>query len=40
MLFRSKKEYLITEEGKQVFEEEVKRLQELVANATLMKGEH
>lgn len=37
---RKKKEYLITEEGKQVFEEEVKRLQELVANATLMKGEH
>ena len=37
---RKKKEYLITEEGKQAFEEEVKRLQELVANATLMRGEH
>ncbi len=37
---RKKKEYLITEKGKQAFEEEVKRLQELVSNATLMRGEH
>lgn len=36
---RKKKEYLITDEGKKAFEEELKRLEELVANATLMKGE-
>lgn len=37
---RKKKEYLITDEGKKAFEEELKRLEELVANATLMKGEN
>ncbi len=37
---RKKKEYLITDEGKNAFEEELKRLEELVANATLMKGEN
>lgn len=37
---RKKKEYLITNEGKKAFEEELKRLEELVANATLMKGEN
>ena len=36
---RKKKEYLITDEGKKAFEEELSRLEELVANATLMKGE-
>ena len=34
---RKKKEYLITEKGKQAFEEEVRRLQELLDNAK--KGE-
>lgn len=34
---RKKKEYLITEEGKEVFAEEVKRLRELLHNAELMK---
>lgn len=33
---RKKKEYLITEEGKAVFAEEVKRLGELLQNAELM----
>ncbi len=37
---RKKKEYLITDEGKNAFEEELKRLEELVANAALMKGEN
>ena len=37
---RKKKEYLITDEGKKAFEKELKRLEELVANATLMKGEN
>lgn len=37
---RKKKEYLITDEGKKAFEEELKRLEELVVNATLMKGEN
>lgn len=34
---RKKKEYLITEEGRLVFNEEVKRLNELLHNAELMK---
>lgn len=34
---RKKKEYLITEEGRLVFNEEVKRLNELLHNADLMK---
>lgn len=34
---RKKKEYLITEEGRHVFNEEVKRLNELLHNAELMK---
>ncbi len=34
---RKKKEYLITEEGKEVFAEEVKRLGELLQNAELMR---
>lgn len=34
---RKKKEYLITEEGRSVFDEEVKRLKELLQNAELMK---
>lgn len=33
---RKKKEYLITEEGREVFEEERKRLKELLENAELM----
>lgn len=37
---RKKKEYLITDEGKNAFEEELKRLEQLVANAALMKGEN
>lgn len=36
---RKKKEYLITEEGKRVFTEEKKRLEELLANANRMDGE-
>ena len=35
---RKKKEYLITETGKAVFEEEKKRLAELLKNAELMEG--
>ncbi len=35
---RKKKEYLITAEGKAVFYEEQKRLQELLTNAKLMEG--
>ena len=34
---RKKKEYLITEIGKAVFQEEEKRLKELLSNAALMK---
>lgn len=34
---RKKKEYIITETGRQIFEEEKKRLEELVTNATLME---
>lgn len=34
---RKKKEYLITETGKAVFEEETKRLAELLENAKLME---
>lgn len=34
---RRKKEYLITQAGKEVFEEERKRLQELLENARLME---
>ena len=36
---RKKKEYLITDEGKKAFEEELSRLEELVTNAACMKGE-
>lgn len=36
---RKKKEYLITDAGKEVFREERKRLRELVENAKLMDGE-
>lgn len=35
---RKKKEYLITETGRAVFEEERKRLTELLKNAELMEG--
>lgn len=35
---RKKKEYIITEEGREVFEAERKRLQELLDNAKLMEG--
>lgn len=35
---RKKKEYLITDEGKAVFEAEKARLNELVKNAALMEG--
>lgn len=35
---RKKKEYLITESGKAVFEAERKRLSELLKNAELMEG--
>lgn len=35
---RKKKEYLITEAGKTAFEEEKKRLEELLRNAALMEG--
>jgi len=35
---RKKKEYLITETGRTVFEEERKRLTELLKNAELMEG--
>jgi len=34
---RKKKEYVITEEGKEVFFREVKRLEELIKNAKLME---
>lgn len=35
---RKKKEYIITEAGREVFEAERKRLQELLDNAKLMEG--
>ena len=35
---RKKKEYLITETGRTIFEEERKRLSELLKNAELMEG--
>lgn len=35
---RKKKEYIITEVGREVFEAERKRLQELLNNAKLMEG--
>lgn len=35
---RKKKEYLITESGKAVFEEETQRLAELLRNTALMEG--
>lgn len=35
---RKKKEYIITDEGRAVFETEKARLNELVKNATLMEG--
>ena len=35
---RKKKEYLITESGKSVFEEETQRLAELLRNTALMEG--
>ena len=35
---RKKKEYLITETGKAIFEEERTRLEELLKNAELMEG--
>ena len=35
---RKKKEYLITDEGRAVFEAEKERLNELVKNAALMEG--
>jgi len=35
---RKKKEYIITEAGREVFEAEKKRLQELLDNAKLMEG--
>ena len=34
---RKKKEYLITEEGKEIFQKEVDRLKELLRNALLME---
>lgn len=34
---RKKKEYIITEEGKSIFQNEVKRLNELVENAKIME---
>lgn len=34
---RKKKEYITTDEGRKVFHAECKRLQELIANATLME---
>lgn len=37
---RKKKEYLITEMGLAAFEEEVRRLEELVHNAALMKEDN
>ncbi len=36
---RKKKEYVITKGGREVFDNEVKRLNELVNNAKLMEGE-
>lgn len=38
MQSRKKKEYLITDTGREVFEEERKRLKELLENAELMEG--
>ena len=35
---RKKKEYIITEAGREIFEAERKRLQELLDNAKLMEG--
>ncbi|MBE5881960.1 MAG: PadR family transcriptional regulator [Lachnospiraceae bacterium] len=35
---RKKKEYIITDAGREVFEEEKRRLQELLNNARLMEG--
>jgi len=35
---RKKKEYLITEQGKEAFFKEVKRLKELIQDAKLMEG--
>lgn len=37
---RKKKEYLITEAGRAAFEDEQKRLEELLRNATLMKEDN
>jgi len=37
---RKKKEYLITDQGRAVFETERERLNELVKNATLMEGNY
>ena len=37
---RKKKEYIITDEGRAVFEAEKARLMELVKNATLMEGKN
>ena len=34
-----KKEYVITDEGRRVFERDVKRLEELLENARKLKGE-
>lgn len=36
---RKKKEYVITDLGSRIFEEEKKRLQELLKNAELMEGD-
>jgi len=36
---RKKKEYIITESGREAFDKEVERLNELTKNAELMKGE-
>jgi len=36
---RKKKEYLLTKIGREIFEKEVKRLNELVGNAKKMKEE-
>ena len=37
---RKKKEYLITEAGREVFDAETKRLEELIKNARYMQEEH
>jgi len=37
---RKKKEYVITDLGKEIFEAECRRLEELLRNATLMKSEN